>query len=266
MVPFEFVPGTTPLVISMPHNGTWIPEDILSLMTEVGQLSGDADHFQLELYDFAKELGATVIASGVSRYVIDLNRPKNDASLYPGQFTTGLCPMVSFRNEPLYKNDNFVISPEERNDRILKYWLPYHDTLAEAIATTQERHGKVLLYEAHSIEAQLPLLFDDTLPNLNIGTNGGKSVTPELLAVIKATLGAQEDFGYVVDGRFKGGYITRNYATPALGSQAVQMELTKDLYMTTDNGPQFDRTLAEPLQKTLQTLLSTMLRHVVDND
>lgn len=264
MVPFEFIKGSTPLIVSMPHNGTWIPADIAQHMTELGQASGDADHFQFELYDFAKDLGATIIASGVSRYVIDLNRPKNDHSLYPGQFTTGLCPLVTFKDEPLYQPE-YVLTPEERNDRLLKYWLPYHETLAEAIATTLDRHGRAILYDAHSIAAEVPLLFEGTLPNLNIGTNGGTTVLPETLQLIESTLAAQDAFSFVVDGRFKGGHITRNYATPALGVQTVQMELTKDLYMDEGlneggSGPTFAPDKARPLQDVLRQLLEALLR------
>lgn len=271
MVPFAFSPGRTPLIISMPHNGTWIPDDILAVMTAEGRHSLDADHFQEELYDFAKELGATIIASGVSRYVIDLNRPKTDTSLYPGKFTTGLCPLVTFRNEPLYR-EGYELTPEERNDRILKYWLPYHETLAETIAKTMTEHGQVLLYDAHSIEAELPLLFDGTLTDLNIGTNDGKTITPELRGVIADGLSSQDRFSHVIDGRFKGGFITRNYGTPSLGIQTVQMELTKRHYMTMPGEPtaagepavepRFEPQRAAPLQSVLRSLLEAMLRHV----
>lgn len=266
MVPFAFSPGSTPLIISMPHNGTWIPDDILAVMTPEGRSSIDADHFQEELYSFGQELGATIIASGVSRYVIDLNRPKNDQSLYPGKFTTGLCPLVTFRNEPLYR-EGYEISAEERGDRILKYWLPYHETLTETISKTLDKHGQVLLYDAHSIEAELPLLFDGKLCDLNIGTNGGRTATPELLDVIAGCLNSQDHisrqdrYSYVIDGRFKGGYITRNYGTPALGVQTVQMELTKPNYMTLTEGsePTFNTKRAAPLQAVLRRLLEAML-------
>lgn len=271
MVPFAFRSGTTPLIISMPHNGTWIPDDILAVMTAEGRRSLDADHFQEELYAFAAELGATVIASGVSRYVIDLNRPQSDTSLYPGQFTTGLCPLVTFRNEPLYR-EGYVLSPEERNDRILKYWLPYHETLAAAISQTMADHGKVLLYDAHSIEGELPLLFDGTLTDLNIGTNDGRTVAPALKEVISGYLAERQGFSHVIDGRFKGGYITRNYGTPDLGIHSVQMELTKRLYMAMPgeklasgqvvSEPRFDKERAAPLQVALKGLLEAMLRHI----
>lgn len=263
MVPFEFIPGLTPLIISMPHNGTWIPDDILAVMTQQGRSSIDADHFQVELYDFAKDLGATIIASGVSRYVIDLNRPKNDRSLYPGQFTTGLCPLVTFKNEPLYR-EGFELKPEELNDRILKYWLPYHETLAETISQKLNQHGKVLLYDAHSIEGEVPLLFEGKLPDLNIGTNDGATVTAELRTLIQDQLAGQDEFSHVMDGRFKGGYITRNYGTPDLGIQSVQMELTKANYMVHPAGgePQFASERAAPLQNVLHHLLDAMLRHI----
>ncbi|MGE4436650.1 N-formylglutamate deformylase [Achromobacter sp.] len=226
---YHFSRGTAPLLISIPHLGSQLPDAQRARMTKVGLQSGDTDWHLDTLYRFADALGASVLGARYSRYVVDLNRPPNDESLYPGQTKTGLCPTHTFRGEALYLN-HAALTDDEREHRLQTYWLPYHAKLREELDRIRAEHGTVLLWEAHSIASVLPRLFDGKLPDLNLGTAGGASCAPDILDAVTAIL---PGCGYTsaVNGRFKGGYITRHYGSPAEDIHAVQLEMCQSTYM-----------------------------------
>lgn len=226
---FRFHQGTSPLLISIPHLGTEIPDDIRSELTEAASEIADTDWHLETLYAFAKLSGASVLGARYSRYVIDLNRPPGGESLYPGQTTTGLCPTETFRGEPLYRSGT---GPGETDlsARLNAYWMPYHAKLREELDRLRAQSGRVLLWEAHSIASVLPRLFEGKLPDLNIGTNSGKSCDPRVLDSVTQTL-EDQPFTWVANGRFKGGYITREYGRPEQGIHAIQLEMCQSTYM-----------------------------------
>ena len=51
---YQLIPGSVPLLISMPHNGQAIPGDIAATMTDKGRAVPDTDWYMDELYQFAK--------------------------------------------------------------------------------------------------------------------------------------------------------------------------------------------------------------------
>lgn len=249
--------GTVPLLISLPHDGTALPDDIAARLVPEARRVPDTDWHVSRLYAFARELGASVIAPTYSRYVVDLNRPPDDVSLYPGQNTTGLCPTVQFSGEPVYLAGQ-APSQEEIARRIERYWRPYHAALAEEIARIKSVHGRAVLWEGHSIRSVVPFLFDGRLPDFNLGTAAGASCSPALQRRLEAVLAAQKNYTFVVNGRFRGGYITRHYADPANGLDAVQLELAQLNYMDEDSFAYRDD-LAVPTQALIRRLLETAL-------
>ena len=219
--------GDAPLVIAFPHGGT----DLAGLddqFVSPWHAQIDTDWWIAELYAFAAEMGATLVATDISRSVIDMNRDPSGASLYPGQPTTELCPTTTFDGEPLYRFGE----PDEAEimQRLQSYYRPYHDTLAGELDRLKAAHGKVVLYDAHSIRSHVPRLFDRELPQFNIGTNGGATAAPELETII-ANICAASGKSHVVNGRFKGGWTTRHYGRPDDGIHAIQMELAQRGYM-----------------------------------
>ncbi len=228
---FHFEAGTAPLLISIPHLGSLIPEAQKPLMTALGLRSGDTDWHLDRLYAFGKKLGASFLWARYSRYVVDLNRPPNDESLYPGQAKTGLCPTHTFDGQPLYLDGRDAIGDAERDARRAQYWQPYHDQLRGELDRLRARHGKVLLWEGHSIASVIPRLFEGKLPDLNIGTSSGASATPAIQDAIQRELEGQSAYTWAVNGRFKGGYITRHYGDPANNIHAVQLEMCQSTYM-----------------------------------
>ncbi len=255
---FRFTPGTTPLLVSMPHVGTHIPEALAVRMNDGARAVPDTDWHVDRLYDFLGDLGASVIQATHSRYVVDLNRPPDSAPLYPGAANTGLCPIEQFDGVPIYRPGR-APGDAEVQVRLGRFWRPYHDRLASELRALKARHGVALLYEAHTIRSRVPRLFDGRLPDINIGTADGVSAAPDLAASLIATADKSETYSSVLNGRFKGGYITRNYGRPAEGIHAVQLELSQITYMDEDPPFQFRENLAAAIRPTLRGVLQAML-------
>lgn len=249
--------GTVPLLVSLPHDGTALPDDIAARMIASARRVPDTDWHVSRLYAFARELGASMIVPKYSRYVVDLNRPPDDVSLYPGQNTTGLCPIVQFSGEPVYLQGQEP-SPDEIARRVDEFWRPYHEALAAEIARIKTAHGRVVLWEGHSIRCVVPFLFDGPLPDFNLGTADGASCSADLQRRLVGVLEAQKKYAFVVNGRFKGGYITRRYGDPAQGVDAVQLELAQLNYMDEDSFA-YDEVRAAPTQAVIKALLGTAL-------
>jgi len=254
--------GSTPLLISLPHVGTAIPPALHGDFVERALAVEDTDWHLEALYDFIDELGASIIVPRLSRYVIDLNRPPEDRPLYEDANNTELCPTRFFSGDPLYRPGRAPDAAEVARRREL-WWRPYHDALAAELARLQEAHGHALLLDGHSIRSQLPWLFDGKLPDLNLGTAGGASCAPALRDALgdvlarSATLAPH--YTHVVDGRFRGGYITRHYGRPRDGVHAVQLEMCWSCYMAETPPYEVDEGRALYLRPVLRELAGTML-------
>jgi N-formylglutamate deformylase len=252
--------GEAPLVISFPHTGTELPTAVTARLVSPWLARKDADWWIEQLYDFAPSLGATTIRTTMSRTVIDVNRDPSGASLYPGQATTGLCPATTFDGEPLYRGDEPDAAEIKR--RRVEYFDPYHAALQAELDRLRAIHGRVVLYEAHSIRSTIPRLFEDLLPNFNIGTNSGGSCAPALTAAVEAACDAS-GFSRVTNGRFKGGWTTRQYGRPAEGVHAIQMELACRGYMDEPPGLLTSATWPTPYVETRAAPMRAALVNVI---
>ena len=228
--------GTAPLLVSVPHVGTDIPADQQHRYTPRALLAEDTDWFLDRLYAFAKDLGASLIVPRFSRYLIDLNRPRENTPMYAGRNNTELCPTRHFTGEPLYR-EGLAPDDAEIRRRVAVYWQPYHDALAAELSRLHAAHGHAVLFDSHSIKSELPWLFEGTLSHMNLGTVGGTSCAPALRDELAMVFAAQARYSHVVDGRFQGGYITRQYGRPAQGVHAVQLEMCWRAYM--DEAPPY---------------------------
>jgi N-formylglutamate amidohydrolase len=258
---FDFREGNSPLLVSIPHDGRTLLPGQAERMTDVGLALPDTDWHVRELYSFVAETGASVIAANYSRYVVDLNRPASDESLYENQLATGLCPRKTFAGQEIYREGESV-SAEDQGARIPAYWQPYHDKISLALKEIRDRFGYALLWDAHSIAGEVPALFEGVLPDLNIGTNGGLSCTADLAAAVTAVAEASH-YSCAVNGRFRGGYITRNYGAPVDGINAIQLELAQRNYMDEKN-LRYDAgrvvTLIDTIKRLLQVYQSAANR------
>ncbi len=254
---FSLHRGTVPLLLSIPHMGTCIPDDLRAGFVPRALEVEDADWHLDRLYDFAVEMGASVLKPTFARYVIDLNRPPDDAPMYPGASNTELCPTRFFTGEPLYREGG-PPGPDERARRLASYWRPYHTALEGELARLRDQHGRVLLWDAHSIRAEIPWLFDGRLPDLNIGTANGASADPRIATAVMAAC-ADSGFTTVLNGRFKGGYITRRYGNPAHHVHAVQLEMCQSTYMQETSPYGYLDPLAQRVQPTLEHMVGAAL-------
>ena len=248
---FSAVTGDTPLLISVPHDGRELPAGMVARMTEVGRSIPDTDWHVARLYQFAAELGASMVVANYSRYVVDLNRAADDDALYPGQVATGLFPQQTFAGEAIYRDDEFVDG--EREERLRKYWAPYHQHIQTTLDALREKYGYALLWDAHSISSIVPRLFDGELPQLNLGSNGGTSCAKQLQCAV-AEAADDSPYSAVVNARFKGGYITRNYGDPENHIHALQLEIAQRTYMD-EKTRAFDDIKAARLQGSLKNML-----------
>ncbi len=222
--------GSTPLLISFPHVGTEIPADQQARYTARALELEDTDWFLHRLYGFAAAMGATLIVPRFSRYLVDLNRSSDNLPMYPGQNNTELCPTRHFTGDLIYREGRAPDEAEIRR-RVAGYWQPYHDALHEQLAQLKAAHGHAVLFDAHSIKSELPWLFEGRLPHMNVGTVGGSSCAGKLREAVAGVFAAQPDFSQVLDGRFKGGHITRHFGQPQAGIHAVQLEMCWRAYM-----------------------------------
>jgi N-formylglutamate deformylase len=255
---FTLTRESSPLLLSQPHAGQQIPVSIERRLTEEAKALPDTDWHIDRLYQqMAEELNATVLTARYSRYVIDLNRDPDGVSLYPGQSVTELCPTTLFDNSKLYL-DGLEPDEEEIETRRGVFWQPYHDALLEEIKRIKAQHGYVLIYDCHSIRSVLPRFFEGRLPTFNIGTGNGISADADLTAAVEK-IAAASPYSYAVNGRFKGGYITRHYGDPARHVQALQMELAQADYMQEEAPFPYLLEKAAALQPTLKQILEIML-------
>jgi len=254
--------GRVPLLISLPHVGTVIPAELRERLVPRALASEDSDWHLERLYGpLASALGASLIVPRYSRYVIDLNRPPDDQPLYPGASGgTGLVPTRFFTDDPLYV-DGAEPDAIEIAARREAYWLPYHEALVAELARLRAEHGHALLFDGHSIRSELPWLFEGRLPALNLGTADGASCAPAITNRLAALLAGQQQFSQVVNGRFKGGYITRHYGRPGEGVHAVQLEMCQRCYMNEAADPigAYDDTLSADVAPLIEAMLKEML-------
>ncbi len=256
--PYRYRHGGSPLLVSMPHVGTYIPPSMQGAFSVAAVARPDTDWHLPRLYDFLEALDATVIAATFSRYVVDVNRPPDGASLYPGRETPGLVPLESFQGEPLYCPGREP-GPEEVERRLEAVWRPYHRRLRSELDRLRAAHGAALLWDAHSIVSRAPRLFEGRLADFNLGTGGGASCDP---ALARSLHGALAKESAVLDGRFKGGHITRHYGQPRQGVHAIQMEMAQSLYMDEHPPYTFDAGRAARVRPILRGLMERALDHV----
>lgn len=255
---YRFHAGTAPLLVSMPHCGTHLPQEIAQRLSDTARALPDTDWHIERLYEFAAGLGASVITATHSRYVVDLNRPPDNANLYPGQSTTSLCPLDNFDGSPAYRRGQEP-DPDEVATRCHVYWQPYHARLNAELRRLRELHGAVVLWDAHSIRSRVPRFFEGTLPDFNVGTADGSSCDERLSEAVMRV--AREATGHtsVLNGRFKGGFITRHYGAPHNDIHAVQMELSQRLYMDEEAPFTYRPERAEALQGVLAQMVEAAL-------
>jgi N-formylglutamate deformylase len=255
MSPVEVIQGDSPVVLGLPHTGTYVPDDILARLNAQGRALADTDWHIDRLYDGLLE-GVTTVRATFHRYVIDANRDPGGVSLYPGQNTTGLVPLTDFDGHDIWDDPP---SAAEIDARRAAFHAPYHASLAAELRRVRNLHGVAILYDCHSIRSHIPFLFEGTLPDFNIGTNEGVTCDPRSAEAVAGICRQANGYSSVMNGRFKGGWTTRHYGQPAKGLHAIQMELAQSTYLTAEAQPwSYDTAKADRLRIHLADILTTL--------
>ena len=244
-------------MISNPHSGTLIPPEIAETMTEAGLERRDTDWHLTKMYDIPCVEAAAMISANINRYVVDLNRGKDDQSLYPGKQTTGLIPQTTFAGQPIYKS-GFEPDGNEVAKRVEHYWQPYHDQLEAELRRLIDHYGFAVLLDVHSVAPVVPMLFEGELPDFNFGTNNGESCGASLQELIEKFATEIKEFTHVINGRFIGGFITRNYGSiPEV--HAVQLELKRSTYMEEDS-LDWDMALGQQVMRVVEDFVYQLMK------
>lgn len=257
MTPVTVTTGTSPVILGQPHGGTFVPEDIKARLNDNGRLLADTDWHIAALYEGL--CAASVVRATFHRYVIDANRDPAGQSLYPGQNTTGLCPVTDFDGAPIWR-PGAEPAADDISQRTAQFHAPYHAALAEEVARVKARFGFAIVYDCHSIRSRIPFLFSGVLPDLNIGTDNGSTCAPAIEAETQRICAASA-FSSVLNGRFRGGWTTRHYGRPGAGVHAIQMETAQSAYLSSEAPPYaFDAAKAARLRPVLQDILCSVER------
>lgn len=258
MEPVTVTRGSGPLVLAVPHAGIWVPKPLHARLNPCAESLSDTDWHVDRLYSRLVP-DATMVRANFHRYLIDANRDPEGHSLYPGQNTTGLCPVTDFDGNRLYREGEEPDEAEQA-ERRERFHSAYHGTLQAEIERVRAEHGIALVYDCHSIRSEIPYLFEGRLPDFNIGTNEGRTCAPELQAAMEEVCRSASGYSTVVNGRFKGGWTTRHYGRPDQGVHAVQMELAQSAYLQSEAPPfAYDEVKAERLRPVLKSVLDTLL-------
>jgi N-formylglutamate deformylase len=255
MNPVEITRGDSPIILGLPHTGTYVPTDIFATLNPRGQKLTDTDWHIEKLYENLLP-GVTKVRATFHRYVVDANRDPSGASLYPGQNTTGLVPLTDFDG-----NDIWLTAPSDKEieARRVAFHAPYHTALEAEMKRVHALHGVAILYDCHSIRSHIPFLFDGVLPDFNIGTNNGQTCAAEIEASVSSVCIKAEGFTSIKNGRFKGGWTTRHYGRPDQNWHAIQMELAQSTYLELEAAPwAYDHAKAEKLRVHLTHILSSL--------
>ena len=260
----EVKQGNGPIVLGLPHTGTEVPDDVRHVLNDRGRALADTDWHIHHLYDGLLE-GVTTVRTPIHRYVIDVNRAPDGESLYPGQNTTGLCPLTDFDGHPIYRDG---MEPEE--DEIARrcdlYHAPYHAALSTELERVKAKHGVAILYDCHSIRSVIPYLFDNTLPDFNIGSNSSTSCAQAVEKTVDEICRSATDYISILNGRFKGGWTPRHYGRPHEGVHAIQMELAQSTYMAETPPWTYDTWKADRLRPHLARILNALQALVISGD
>jgi formiminoglutamase len=257
MTPVEVSQGDAPVILGLPHTGTWMPQEALSRLNARGRELADTDWHIERLYDGLLP-GVTTVRATFHRYLIDANRDPSGDSLYPGQNTTGLCPVTDFDGHSIYEEGR-VPDAQEVAARRVEWHAPYHAALESEMARVRARHGVAILYDCHSIRGDIPFLFEGRLPDFNIGTNDGETCDPRLAAAVEDVCRSAAGYTCVTNGRFKGGWTTRYYGGPHEGWHAIQMELAQATYLAEEAAPwDYDTDKANRLRAHLRVILTRL--------
>lgn len=247
----------TPLVVEVPHAGTWVPPTYLAaLVAPVRALGRDADLFVDELYAGAPLEGATLLVARTSRYVLDLNRGEDDwddaavetrvgtsPPRLSGTMPRGLVWRLTTEGEPALARP---LKRSELEDRVRAIHRPYHEALRALLERKRNKFGFAVVLAAHSMPSSSRGTKPEDRADVVPGTQGRTTAAAGFIDAVEK-LAVESGMTVRHDEPYRGGFTTKHYGRPRDGIHAVQIELARRLYMdetTLQRGPRFEATQA----------------------
>lgn len=222
-----------PVLVSIPHTGTHVPEAIAAdFASDYIRSLPMTDWHLHHLYDFLPALGITTIYATYSRFVADLNRPPDDTPLYPGRFETGFVASKTFWGDDIYRTPPHAEEIARRRERV---HAPYHRRLMELLQSKVARFGAVVLIDAHSVASRANKLHGELKDDIYLGDRDGRTNSGWLTAQVEKSF---RNTGHKVvrNDPYKGGYITDHYGKlPEVA--ALQVEMAWHLYLDEADAP-----------------------------
>ena len=239
---FEPAVPTTPLVFCSPHSGRHYPRSLTDLSKlDARTIRRSEDLFVDELFGFAPEIGAPLIAANFPRAFLDVNREpyELDQAMFTGRLPDyantgslrvagglGTIPKIVAEDTEIYRAR---IDVEEGLERVEVFYRSFHEALGALIARTKAAFGMAILIDCHSMPSTVRALPSGRRPDVVIGDRYGTSAAARLVAM--ATSGFS-GLGYDVmrNKPYAGGFITERYGKPSIGQHAIQIEISRSLY------------------------------------
>lgn len=236
--------AAVPLVVSIPHTGTWLPPEVEARLASPAMREQPMTDWHLHLlYDFLPVLGATTLHATASRFASDLNRAPTPRPLYPGRFETGLVPLQTFQGEAVFSDPPAAADIEAWR---LAWHAPYHARLQALLDEARARYGRVVLVDAHSVASAPNRLHGALEQSIYLGDRDGATCAPWLRELLAGGF-ADEGLAVAFNDPYKGGYITDHYGRQD-GVEAIQIEMAQRVYMAESDPaggpahPRFDAT------------------------
>ncbi|HEY6080121.1 MAG TPA: N-formylglutamate amidohydrolase [Polyangiaceae bacterium] len=226
-----------PVIVEVPHAGLELDAQVLSTLTAPAQSIGrDADLYVDELYADAPDCGATLLTARMSRYVCDLNRSEHDVDRDTVQGATGRASPHGLIWRSTTESRAAIAVPLPRTElerRLQSYYRPYHDKLDELVRARLERHGFVILVSGHSMPSRGRDGHDDPGRERADVVPGTRQRSTAAATVIEAVeqVSARFRLGVAHDDPYRGGHTTIRFGRPSAGIHAIQIELSRKLYM-----------------------------------
>ena len=226
-----------PVVVEVPHAGLFVdPESLATLAAPARCLGYDADLYVDELFTDAVQEGATLVVAHISRYVCDLNRAEHDIDSLtveggtPRAAPHGLIWRLTTENQTALTRP---LTQHELSRRLRHIYRPYHAALTELLRRKQERFGYAILLCAHSMPSRGRIGHADPGRERADVVPASRGRTTAAEAVIDAPERLAREFGYTVahDDPYRGGFATGWYGRPHEDHHALQVELSRRLYM-----------------------------------
>ena len=246
-----------PFVFNAPHSGTHYPRDLIRL-TQLDRrtLRRSEDTFVDELFAGVTGLGARLMRANFPRVYVDLNRQADelDPKMFDAPLTVpanpesprvagglGVIAKIVGERQAIYGG---LLPPSEATERLLRYYVPYHERLDTLVDEACRTFGTAVLVDCHSMPSGAVRNAEEKCgdrPDVILGDRFGTSCSSAFSEEFARLLRGR---GYVV-GRnrpYAGGYITERHGRPPQ-VHAIQLEVNRALYMDEANfrrSPTFD--------------------------